>query len=152
MKKILLLLFVSLFTFSSCGTALSLKGSDDTSKWYRYQVGMKPSQLSSNGSVFYRAQINNDEYIEVYYDKSLSADATYYYNQLLQQYGWTRNGDAWSASQSDIRPSSVSQYSIRPSRSVLHISVKRGVAVYIYPDSFFRVFKVARKYDTTKTL
>ena len=62
MKKILLLLFVSLFTFSSCGTALSLKGSDDTSKWYRYQVGMKPSQLSSNGSVFYRAQINNDKY------------------------------------------------------------------------------------------
>ena len=135
MKKLVLLLFISILTFSSCGSSSSLKGSANTWNWYG--VGMRPSQLSSDGSVFYRAQVDDEEYIEVYFDKSLSTDATYYYNQLWQQYGWSRNGDTWSAS----------QYANRPNSAVLHISVKRGVAVYIYPESKFRVFRVVRKYD-----
>ena len=92
---------------------------------------MRPSQISLSGDGFYANELNDNEFIEVYRDISLVIDGAYYYNQLLASYGWTpTNGGRIVAS----------QYSTLPSRSKLHISVKRGVAIYIYPDEGYDIF------------
>lgn len=135
MKKQIIIFLIPLLTFLSCYAASSLSGSLTSS--FFYPVNMRPSQVKSNGSVFYTQKMNDSEYIEVYYDSDLSTDATYYYNQLMASYGWTRNGNSFSAPVGNERPS----------YGTLHISVKRGVAVYMYPEGEFRVFKVKRLFN-----
>jgi hypothetical protein len=131
MKKLILLLFIPLLTFLGCGVAGSLQGSANSSNWY--PVEMRPSQIKYNGDYFYTKKINKTEYIVVYYDESLDADDRYYNNKLWESYGWTI-GDKMTAS----------QYASSPRSSTLHISVKRGVAVYLNPESQFAVFRVVR--------
>ena len=131
MKKILY--FFLFATLLGCGVASNLQSSAKGSGWY--PVNMKPSQVKTDGSVFYSQKVDDTEYIEVYYDSSLYVDGTYYYNQLYSSYGWSRSGNIQTAS----------AYASRPSYATLHISVKRGVAIYLYPDGEFRVFRVARK-------
>ena len=131
MKK--LLYFFLFATLLGCGVASNLQSSAKGSGWY--PVNMKPSQVETDGSVFYSQKVDDTEYIEVYYDSSLYVDGTYYYNQLMASYGWSRSGNIMTAS----------AYASRPRYAALHISVKRGVAIYMYPDAEFRVFRVARR-------
>ena len=131
MKKILYLFLFA--TLLGCGVASNLKSSAKGSGWY--PVNMKPSQVISDGTVFYSQKVDDTEYIEVYYDSDLAVDGTYYYNQLMASYGWSRSGNMMTAS----------QYASRPRYAALHISIKRGVAIYMYPEAEFRVFKVRRR-------
>ena len=131
MKKLLLLLFIPLL--SGCGAALSIKQTVNGNSWY--PVSMRPSQISLSGDVFYANELNDNELIEVYFDDSLVIDGAYYYNQLLASYGWTPTTGGEIV---------ASQYSTLPSRSTLHISVKRGVAIYLYPDGFYGIFGLRR--------
>ena len=127
MKKLLLLFFIPLL--SGCGAALSIKQTVNGNGWY--PVSMRPSQISLSGDGFYANELNDNEFIEVYRDISLVIDGAYYYNQLYRSYGWTRaSGGEFIGS----------PYSAIPSRSTLHISVKRGVAIYIYPDEGYDIF------------
>ena len=94
---------------------------------------MRPSQISLSGDGFYANELNDNEFIEVYRDISLVIDGAYYYNQLYRSYGWTpASGGEFIGS----------PYSAIPSRSTLHISIKRGVAIYLYPDAHFSVFGI----------
>lgn len=127
MKKLLLLLFIPLL--SGCGAALSIKQTVNGNGWY--PVSMRPSQISLNGDAIYANELNDNEFIEVYFDDSLVIDGAYYYNQLLASYGWTPTGGGKIV---------ASQYSTLPSFSTLHISIKRGVAIYIYPDEGYDIF------------
>ena len=129
MKKLLTLLIIA--TFLSCGVAGSLQGSATSYAWY--PVEMRPSQIKYNGDYFYTKKINSTEYIAVYYDESLIEDGRYYNNKLWESYGWTI-GDKMTAS----------AYASKPRLSALHISVKRGVAVYLNPASEFSVYRVVR--------
>ena len=130
--KNLLILFASITILISCGSAASLQGSATSGNWYA--VEMRPSQITYNGDVIYSKKLNETEYIEVYYDESLEDDARYYNNKLWESYGWTI-GDKMTAS----------GYAMSPRSSALHISVKRGVAIYKNPASEFSVFKVVKK-------
>jgi hypothetical protein len=132
MKK--LLYFFLFATLLGCGVASNLQSSAKGSGWY--PVNMKPSQVETDGSVFYSQKLDETEYIEVYYDSSLYEDGAYYYNQLMASYGWTPSGGGIMI---------ASAYASKPSYSALHISVKRGVAIYMYPDTEYRVFRVARR-------
>ena len=131
MKKLLLLLFIPLL--SGCGAALSIKQTVNGNGWY--PVSMRPSQISLNGDGFYANELNDNEFIEVYFDDSLVIDGAYYYHQLLASYGWTPTSGGKIV---------ASQYSTLPSRSTLHISVKRGVAIYLYPDEVYDIFGLRR--------
>ena len=132
MKKLILLLFIPLLMFLGCGSASSLLGSTTSNNWYA--VEMRPSQITYSGDVIYRKDLNKNEYIIVYYDDALEDDARYYNNKLWESYGWTI-GDKMTAS----------AYAGRPCNSCLHISIKRGVAVYKNPKSEFSVFRVVKK-------
>lgn len=129
LKKLLLLILIPLL--SGCGTAISIKQTVNGNAWY--PVNMRPSQISLNGYTFFTKEINDNEFIEVYFDDELLVDAAYYYNQLLASYGWTPVGGGKIV---------ASQYSTLPSQSTLHISIKRGVAIYLYPDEGYDVFGI----------
>ena len=79
MKKILYLFLFT--TLLGCGVASNLQSSSKGNGWY--PVNMKPSQVETDGSVFYSQKLDDSEYIEVYYDTSLYEDGAYYYNQLM---------------------------------------------------------------------
>ena len=116
---------------TGCASAFSLRQTVNGNAWY--PVNMKPSQISLNGDVFYANEINEDEIIEIYYDDALVVDGSYYYNQLYASYGWTPTSGGEFIGL---------QYSAIPSRSTLHISIKRGVAICLYPDDHFTVFGI----------
>ena len=130
MKK-LLLLSIPLFTLISCGAAYNIQSTVNSNQWYA--VEMRPSQIKYNGLVFYKKQLNDKEYIAVFYDESLSDDGRYYNNKLWESYGWTM-GDKMTAS----------AYASKPRASTLHINLKSGVAVYINPAIKFSVFRATK--------
>lgn len=93
---------------------------------------MKPSQVNDGGAVFYSQTLKNGEIVSVYYDDALIEDGNYYRNQLWESFGWTVG---------TYSQATASAYASKPSNSSLYISVKRGVALYIYPDGKFQVYK-----------
>ena len=128
-KKWLFILLIPLLT--GCAAAFSVNQTVNGNSWY--PVSMKPSQISLDGRIIYSNQFTDNELIEVYYNETLVVDGSYYYNQLYKSYGWTpTSGGEFIGS----------QYSAIPSRSTLHISVKRGVAIYLYPDDHFTIFGI----------
>lgn len=131
MKKLLLLL-ISLITLIGCGAASNIESTANSNQWYA--VDMKPSQIKYNGEIFYTKKLNDKEYIVVFYDGSLTDDARHYQNKLWESYGWTI-GDKMTAS----------AYASKPRIGALHISIKRGVAVYINPKDEFSVYRVTKK-------
>ena len=129
LKNLSLILLFPLLT--SCAAAFNINQTVNGDSWY--PVNLRPSQITLDGSKIYSNQISENGFIEVYYDDALDVDGEYYYNQLYESYGWT------SASGGEFIGSS---YSAIPSRSTLHISIKRGVAIYLYPDARFSVFGI----------
>jgi hypothetical protein len=131
MRRLLCLIIVVVFI--GCGPTSNLRTTSTSLKWH--PLDMRPSQIKRDGSIFYTTRLNNTEGISIYRDESLNDDETYYYNQLMESFGWTRDGDGFRASKLEA---------INPSRGILYISVRRGVAVYLYPDNTFAVYKVIR--------
>lgn len=128
MKKILILF--SLFFIISCGVTYNLQNTVNNYTWFA--VDMKPSQVTDGGAVFYSQTLKSGEIVSVYYDDALYEDANYYRNQLWESYGWTVGTNSQAT---------ASAYASKPSNSTLYISVKRGVALYIYPDGQFQIYK-----------
>tara|TARA_R100001480_G_C4602651_1_gene163417 strand:+ start:61 stop:468 length:408 start_codon:yes stop_codon:yes gene_type:complete len=134
MKKAFVLLFAIALTGNiSCGVAFKLDKTVKSNRWFA--VEMKPSQVKTDGSIFYSATLDNNETVSVYADAELVEDGGYYRNQLWASYGWT-------VGSSEI--ATASAYAEQPQLSTLFISIKRGVAIYIYPDSTFQIFKVIK--------
>lgn len=128
-KNLSLILLFPLLT--SCAAAFNINQTVNGDSWY--PVNLRPSQITLDGSKIYSNQLSENEIIEVYYDDVLAIDGEYYYNQLYKSYGWT------TASGGEFIGS---PYSAIPSRGTLHISIKRGVAIYLYPDARFSVFGI----------
>ena len=129
LKNLSLILLFPLLT--SCATAFNINQTVNGDSWY--PVNLRPSQITLDGSKIYSNQLSENEFIEVYYDDLLAVDGAYYYNQLYASSGWIRvSGEEFIAS----------QYATAPSRSTLYISIKRGVAIYLYPDDGFSVFMI----------
>ena len=132
MKKLILLLFIPLVSFLGCASAFNIQSTVNSNQWYA--VEMRPSQIKYNGDYFYTKKLNDKEYIAVYYDESLEEDNRYYNNKLWESYGWTMGSENMTAS----------AYASSPRSSTLHINVKRGVAVYLSPETKFSVYRVMR--------
>jgi hypothetical protein len=131
MKRLLLLL-IPLISLIGCGAASNINSTANSNLWYA--VEMRPSQIKYNGEVFYTKELNDKEYIVVFKDSYLDDDARYYQNKLWESYGWTI-GEKMTAS----------AYASRPKIGALHISIKRGVAVYINPNDEFSIYRVSKK-------
>ena len=82
--------------------------------------------------IFFEGKLSDGSKFTVFYDEEIDNDGEFYYAVLMQNWGWTRNGDKWSAPQG----------SRREKRGHIYVNPKRGVAVYFYPERHFNAFKV----------
>ena len=133
MKKLIFLLFFIpiAITLNSCGSVPMFNDYGYIKGWaYRE---MPPSQIVKNGDSFFEGKLSNGKTYSVFADETIDSDTKYYYNALYQDLGWySKDEDTWSA------PAG----SHRPMRGRLYINLKRGVAVYLYPETTFASFKV----------
>ena len=134
MKKLILLLFIPLVTFMGCGALNYIPDNYGVVKGWGYKE-MPPSQVTTSGATFYTVKLSTKSY-------SVGGmigdpDSTFYYEALMQDFGWTRQGDEFEG-----------LYTTTPKRGHLYFDLKRGVAVYFYPKTSFNVFRVTL--DTTE--
>jgi len=89
-----------------------------------------PSQVTTSGATFYTVKLSTKSYSIG--GKIEDPDATFYYNTLMQEFGWFKktNGN-WGAEYNAERVKDGNVY----------FDLKRGVAVYMYPKGTFGVFK-----------
>ena len=132
MKKIRTIKFLTIFLASillhSCATTYTTVS---TNKWLEYEL--PPSKIVKNGSVFFEGNLSDGSKFSVLYDDTIDNDGEYYYAILMQDWGWRRNGDTWSAPQG----------SRNIKRGHIYFNPSRRLAVYFYPEKHFNAFKVA---------
>ena len=102
-----------------------------TNKWLEYEL--PPSKIIKNGTVFFEGKLSSGSLFSIFYDEEINDDGEYYYAMLMQDWGWRRSGDTWSAPQS----------SREVKRGHIYVNPSRRVAVYFYPERNFNVFKVS---------
>ena len=132
MKKLILLLFIPIaISLTSCGSVPMFNEYAYTKGWAHRE--MPPSQAVRNGEVVYEGKLSDGKTFSVLDDGSLNADdRMYHYNALYQDFGWNK----------DIEGNWESYNGTRIKRGYLYINIKRGVAVYFYPEAEFYTFKV----------
>ena len=131
MKKVVFFLVCSFLV--SCG---SLKSTNpNTDRWIERTI--LPSQVTTNG-IFFKEDIRTDVYNTSFESYSVGGyideDGTYYYNLLWDSFGW----DRISGEQFEERTPNRK----RPKKGSLYVNMKKGVAVYLYPDKGFNAFRV----------
>lgn len=122
--------FALAFICNSCFLGCAVYSSATTNKWLEFEL--PPSKIIKNGSAFFEGKLSDGSLFSVFYDNEIDNDGEFYYAMLMQNWGWTRNGDTWSAQQG----------SRREKRGHIYVNPKRGVAVYFYPERHFNAFKV----------
>jgi hypothetical protein len=131
MKKLLLLVFVSVFLTSCYVYESPLKYgnsnvSGTTKKWVEYE--MNPSNISYNGESFFIRSLIDNSTLSVSYNGKVSNNSSYFYNLLWQDLGWYRvnlDGKSEWKSNGDAP---------RPKVSRLYVNPRRRVAVYLNYD------------------
>ena len=131
MKKLILLLFIPLtIILNSCAHLYTIQTANSgTNGWIEVEV--LPSQLFINGEVFYQAQLVDGSTFSIFSDDTINIDSGYYYNILMQDLGWTYNGEKWQGSGA-----------LSVKYGALYVHPKKRVAVYIYPQREYSAYKV----------
>ena len=130
-KTFLLCSWVPTLTLAVIGCATFVTA--DSDKWIEYEL--PPSRINYSGLIIMRGQFSDGSNFHVLDDNQISSeDARFYYNILMQDFGWRFDGNAWSA------PLSARD----PRRGAMYINPRRRVAVYFHPggDGGFDVFTV----------
>jgi hypothetical protein len=129
MKKYYCSIIVAFFC-SACFVGCAVYSTATTNKWLEYEL--PPSKVVKNGSTIFEGKLSDGSMFSVFYDNEIDNDGEYYYAMLMQDLGWRRNGDTWSAPQG----------SRSTKRGYIYINPNRRVAVYFYPERHFNAFKV----------
>ena len=137
MKKLLLFIPIVLM-LNSCGSLLSItiegpslyrqdlnQVDADADGWIARTI--PPSQVTTSGDMFFEEKLSNSGSFSV--GGLIDEDATYWYNQLMQDSGWKKNKeDDWS---------SIGNNYTRIKLGYLYINLKKRVAVYISETGFY---------------
>ena len=132
MKKLVFFLACSFLV--SCGSLKTTNPNVD--KWI--ERTLPPSQVTTSGAIFFEEDIKADVYNTPFESYSVGGyigeDETYWYNILMQDFGWRKDIDGdWSSVGSDYT---------RVKRGYLYINLKKRVAVYFHPVDTFNAFRV----------
>ena len=102
----------------------------DSNTWLEYEI--PPSQLKFTGEIFMQTKLTDGSVCSVFEDKDLIPDAFYYYNILMQDFGWRKSGEDYIGN----------SYSRHVKHGCIYINPKRKVAVYFDPVDGIGIFKV----------
>jgi hypothetical protein len=128
LKKIYVFnIFLIAWLFLIVGCASLATANSDT--WIEREV---PPSMIDNDDVIISVKLTDGSICHVYYDRKIASDEYFYYNILMQDFGWYTNGDKWTGN----------QYSRRYKLGHMYINPKRQVAVYFYPKGTFNAFGV----------
>lgn len=120
-------LFLGIVLLAGCASYATL----NSNKWLEFEL--PPSKIQKNGSVFFAGTLSDGSGFSVFHDDEIDIDATHFYTMLMQDWGWRRSGDIWTAPQG----------SREVKRGHIYVNPQRRVAVYFYPVKEFSAFKVA---------
>ena len=117
-------------TFFNCRSIYIAKNSD---KWKKFEL--RPSQLSLSGGTFFTSRLDDNNYFGIFYDDEVFDDRKFYYNVLMDDFGWTLGtNDIWTGDPYTVR---------RHKLGHIYVNPKRKVAVYFNPSTDkYRTFKV----------
>lgn len=129
MRKLILIMLLAVV--SSC--TYMAPSSGKSNRWLERE--MRPSLISYDGEEFYITALSNGDQLCVYYDYIPSEDKDFYYEILMQDFGWRRNTKGgWTSNGSDYK---------RTLNGHIYINPARHIAVYFNPETDkFSVFKV----------
>lgn len=129
MKKYVSIILIALLTInlSSCATYSTM----NTNKWLEYEL--RPSKIIKNGEVFFGGKLSDGSVFSVFQDDIVETDEYYYYHSLMQDFGWSSDGEKWTGS---------AYFARRPKVGHIYINPSRHVAIYFYPRGTFNAFKV----------
>ena len=118
------------FSFSNCASTLATMNSN---KWVSFE--MRPSQIKENGDAFYKGKLSDGSRFEVFYDYKTFQDAGFYYQRLMQDFGWYENSSGnWPGSAWTVK---------RTSSGYMYVNPRRKVAIYFNPSSNkYTAFKI----------
>lgn len=103
----------------------------NTNKWIAQEI--RPSEIKRNGEIFLEGKLSDGSTYFVFHDDTVEIDQYYYYNSLMQDFGWRENDNEWIGSEF---------YSRRYKLGYIYINPSRRVAIYFYPKGTFDAFKV----------
>jgi hypothetical protein len=122
MKKIFIM-FLFVPFFYNCATIS--KNTETLDEWGAYSV--PPSSINTTGEIIIRtAPYPDGAQCIVYYDPSLSADSSYYFAMLMQDFGWVRNTrGGWSGNGITLARETK--------EGTMYVNPSKKVAIYIFP-------------------
>ena len=131
MKKVLYYIFIALLTINltSCGSVPMSNGYGIIKGWAYKEI--PPSQVTTS-DIFYEGKLSNGKTFSIG-EYIGGRDSEYYYNSLWQDLGWYRKDD---------ETFSAPAGSHRPLYGRLYFSLKREVAIYLYPKGTYNAFRV----------
>ena len=122
MKKFITVIAFSIITltFLNCRSTYITKNSD---RWKRFEL--RPSQISLSGDVFFTSRLDDNNYFGVFWDKVVQDDGAFYYNVLMDDFGWTSGtNDKWTGDPYTVR---------RTKYGHIYVNPRRKVAIYFNP-------------------
>jgi hypothetical protein len=129
--NIVIVLFITV-AFSNCVSTFNV--TKDSDGWSKHEL--RPSQIKTDGSVFFGASLVDKTRFGVYYDKTIAGDGDFYYNRLMQDLGWHKNTEGgWSG-----------EYATRIEYGYIYVNPKKRVGVYFNPKfNKYTAYKVKLK-------
>lgn len=132
MKNIISAIVFSIvtLTFLNCRSTYITKNSD---RWKKFEL--RPSQVLLSGNTFFTSRLDDNTPFFVFWDKVVQDDAEFYYNVLMDDFGWTLGtNDKWTGDPYTVR---------RTKFGYIYVNPERKVAVYFNPTTDkYRAFKV----------
>jgi hypothetical protein len=132
MKKFITIIVFSIvtLTFFNCSITYTAVNSD---RWKKFEL--RPSQVLLSGNTFFTSRLDDNTPFFVFWDKVVQDDGEFYYNVLMDDFGWTSGtNDKWTGDSSTVR---------RTKFGYIYVNPKRKVAIYFDPSiDKYRAFKV----------
>ena len=132
MKNIISAIVFSIvtLTFFNCRSTYITINDD---RWKKFEL--RPSQVLLSGNTFFTSRLDDNTPFFVFWDKVVQDDAEFYYNVLMDDFGWYKNSTGnWSGDAYTVR---------RHKDGYIYVNPRRKVAVYFNPATDkYRAFKV----------
>lgn len=129
MKKYLNIILIAFLTINFTGCVVY--SSINTNSWLEYEL--PPSRIVQDGDPFFGGKLSDGNSFHVFYDTQIHDDENYYYNMLMQDFGWRKkDNDTWTGS----------QYNRNYKLGCIYINPQRSAAVYFWPRGTYSAFKV----------
>ena len=115
-----------------CGTLKTLKTSTlNTNAWIGEPI--RNSEIDTSGDLFFFRQLSDGTQIALYYDELTETDSGLVYITMMQNFGWSFNGDSWIGN---------SVYNRNTQLGYMYINLKKRMALHIDYSNEYKAYKI----------